>query len=73
MDLSELLAALLVCRAWLAMYNSQSAQTLRGGIDVLRFRAMMTGIGGLTVLGMLIGDRAGQTWIDDMKIGRIRF
>ena len=66
MDLSSLLAALLFAGLGLAMYRS-SAQTLRGGIDVLRFRAMMTGIGGLTVLGMLIGDRAGQTWIDDMS------
>ena len=65
MDLSSLLAALLFAGLGLAMYRS-SAQTLRGGIDVLRFRAMMTGIGGLTVLGMLIGDRADQTWIDDM-------
>ena len=65
-DLSSLLAALLFAGLGLAMYRS-SAQTLRGGIDVLRFRAMMTGIGGLTVLGMLIGDRAGQTWIDDMS------
>ena len=66
MDLSSLLAALLFAGLGLAMYRS-SAQTLRGGIDVLRFRAMMTGIGGLTVLGMLIGDRAGQTWIDDLS------
>ena len=65
-DLSSLLAALLFAGLGLAMYRS-SAQTLRGGIDVLRFRAMMTGIGGLTVLGMLIGDRAGQTWIDDLS------
>ena len=65
MDLSSLLAALLFAGLGLAMYRS-SAQTLRGGIDVLRFRAMMTGIGGLTVLGMLIGDRADQTWVDDM-------
>jgi hypothetical protein len=40
-----------------------SAKTLRGGIDVMRFRAMMTAIGGLTVLGVLVGDRAEEAWI----------
>ena len=46
-DLSSLLAALLFAGLGLAMYRS-SAQTLRGGIDVLRFRAMMTGIGAVS-------------------------
>ena len=29
----------------------------------MRFRAMMTAIGGLTVLGVLVGDRAEGAWI----------
>ena len=61
-DVSELLAAILFAALGLAMYQF-SANTLRGGIDVMRFRAMMTSIGALTVLGMLVGDRAGETWI----------
>ena len=62
MEMSELLAAILFAALGLAMYQF-SANTLRGGIDVMRFRAMMTSIGALTVLGMLVGDRAGETWI----------
>ena len=61
-DMSELLAAILFAALGFAMYQF-SANTLRGGIDVMRFRAMMTSIGALTVLGMLVGDRAGETWI----------
>ena len=59
---TDILAAALFAGLGLAMYQS-SADTLRGGIDVMRFRAMMTSIGALTVLGMLVGDRAGETWI----------
>lgn len=59
---TDVLAAALFAGLGLAMYQS-SANTLRGGIDVMRFRAMMTSIGALTVLGMLVGDRAGETWI----------
>lgn len=59
---TNLIAAVLFAALGLAMYQS-SAKTLRGGIDVMRFRAMMTSIGALTVLGMLVGDRAGETWI----------
>ena len=61
-DMSDLFAAVLFAALGLAMYQF-SANTLRGGIDVMRFRAMMTSIGALTVLGMLVGDRAGETWI----------
>ncbi len=58
----DILATVLFASLGFAMYQS-SANTLRGGIDVMRFRAMMTSIGALTVLGMLVGDRAGETWI----------
>ena len=51
---TDILAAALFAGLGLAMYQS-SANTLRGGIDVMRFRAMMTSIGALTVLGMLVG------------------
>ena len=61
MDMGELLAAILFAALGLAMYQF-SANTLRGGIDVMRFRAMMTSIGALTVLGILVGDRAGEIW-----------
>ena len=59
---TDLLAMVLFAALGFATYQS-SANTLRGGIDVMRFRAMMTGLGALTVLGVLVGDRAGQTWI----------
>lgn len=59
---SDIAATILFASLGFAMYQS-SANTLRGGIDVMRFRAMMTSIGALTVLGMLVGDRAGETWI----------
>ncbi|MAH29129.1 MAG: hypothetical protein CL959_00380 [Euryarchaeota archaeon] len=62
----DLVATILFASLGLAMYQS-SANTLRGGIDVMRFRAMMTSIGALTVLGMLVGDRAGEPWIDEPK------
>ena len=58
----DIVATVLFASLGFAMYQS-SANTLRGGIDVMRFRAMMTSIGALTVLGMLVGDRAGKTWI----------
>ena len=60
----DLVATILFASLGIAMYQS-SANTLRGGIDVMRFRAMMTSIGALTVLGMLVGDRAGEPWIDE--------
>ncbi len=59
---TDLLAMVLFAALGFATYQS-SANTLRGGIDVMRFRAMMTGLGALTVLGVLVGDRAGRTWI----------
>ncbi len=59
---TDIVSTVLFAGLGFAMYQS-SANTLRGGIDVMRFRAMMTGIGALTVLGMLVGDRAGETWI----------
>ena len=59
---TDVLAMVLFAALGFATYQS-SANTLRGGIDVMRFRAMMTGRGALTVLGVLVGDRAGQTWI----------
>ena len=61
-DLSEILACVLLFGLGFAMLKS-SAKTLRGGIDVMRFRAMMTALGGLTVLGVLVGDRAEEPWI----------
>ena len=61
-ELSEILACVLLFALGFAMLKS-SAKTLRGGIDVMRFRAMMTALGGLTVLGVLVGDRAEETWI----------
>ena len=61
-ELSEILACVLLFGLGFAMLKS-SAKTLRGGIDVMRFRAMMTALGGLTVLGVLVGDRAEETWI----------
>ena len=63
-DVTDILATLMFAGLGVAMYQS-SANTLRGGIDVMRFRAMMTAIGALTVLGMLVGDRAGETWIQE--------
>ena len=65
-SMTDIFAAILFAGLGYAMYQS-SANTLRGGIDVMRFRAMMTGIGALTVLGMLVGDRAGKTWIVEAK------
>ena len=59
---TDIAATILFATLGFAMYQS-SANTLRGGIDVMRFRAMMTSIGALTVVGMLVGDRAGETWI----------
>ena len=59
---TDIVATILFASLGFAMYQS-SANTLRGGIDVMRFRAMMTSIGALTVVGMLVGDRAGETWI----------
>lgn len=59
---TDLLAMVLFAALGFATYQS-STNTLRGGIDVMRFRAMMTGLGALTVLGVLVGDRAGRTWI----------
>ncbi len=59
---TDIVATILFTSLGFAMYQS-SANTLRGGIDVMRFRAMMTSIGALTVVGMLVGDRAGETWI----------
>lgn len=61
-ELSEILACVLLFGLGSAMLKG-SANTLRGGIDVMRFRAMMTALGGLTVLGVLVGDRAEETWI----------
>ncbi|MDA8623404.1 hypothetical protein N9L38_03950 [Candidatus Poseidoniales archaeon] len=61
-DLSDILACVLLFGLGFAMLKS-SAKTLRGGIDVMRFRAMMTALGGLTVLGVLVGDRAEEPWI----------
>ena len=61
-DLSEILACVLLFALGFAILQG-SAKTLRGGIDVMRFRAMMTALGGLTVLGVLVGDRAEETWI----------
>lgn len=61
-NVTDILATVLFAGLSFVMYQS-SANTLRGGIDVMRFRAMMTSIGALTVLGMLVGDRAGETWI----------
>jgi hypothetical protein len=58
----DIVATILFASLGFVMYQS-SANTLRGGIDVMRFRAMMTSIGALTVVGMLVGDRAGETWI----------
>ncbi|MAR46994.1 MAG: hypothetical protein CMA41_04235 [Euryarchaeota archaeon] len=58
----DIIATVIFIGLGYTMYQS-SANILRGGIDVMRFRAMMTGIGALTVLGMLVGDRAGETWI----------
>ncbi len=63
-DVTDIVATLMFAGLGVAMYQS-SANTLRGGIDVMRFRAMMTAIGALTVLGMLVGDRAGETWIQE--------
>ena len=62
-EVSDILAAVLLLGLGFSMYQG-SAKTLRGGIDVMRFRAMMTALGGLTVLGVLVGDRAEETWID---------
>ena len=45
---SDIIATVLFVGLGYVMYSS-SANTLRGGIDVMRFRAMMTGIGALTV------------------------
>ena len=61
-NLSEILACVLLFALGFAILQG-SAKTLRGGIDVMRFRAMMTALGGLTVLGVLVGDRAEETWI----------
>ena len=61
-SMADIVATILFASLGFAMYQS-SANTLRGGIDVMRFRAMMTSIGALTVVGMLVGDRAGETWI----------
>lgn len=61
---TDIVATILFASLGFAMYQS-SANTLRGGIDVMRFRAMMTSIGALTVVGMLVGDRAGETWITE--------
>jgi hypothetical protein len=61
-DMSEILACVLLLGLGIAMLQG-SAKTLRGGIDVMRFRAMMTAIGGLTVFGVLVGDRAEEAWI----------
>ena len=61
-NMADIVATFLFASLGFAMYQS-SANTLRGGIDVMRFRAMMTSIGALTVLGMLVGDRAGETSI----------
>ena len=61
-NLSEILACVLLSALGFAILQG-SAKTLRGGIDVMRFRAMMTALGGLTVLGVLVGDRAEETWI----------
>ena len=61
-ELSEILACVLLFGLGFAMLKG-SAKTLRGGIDVMRFRAMMTSLGGLTVLGVLVGDRAEEIWI----------
>ena len=61
-EISEILAGVLLLGLGFAMLKG-SANTLRGGIDVMRFRAMMTAIGGLTVLGVLVGDRAEGAWI----------
>ena len=63
-SMADIAATILFASLGLAMYQS-SANTLRGGIDVMRFRAMMTSIGALTVVGMLVGDRAGETWIEE--------
>ena len=65
-SMADIAATILFASLGLAMYQS-SANTLRGGIDVMRFRAMMTSLGALTVVGMLVGDRAGETWIDEPK------
>ena len=62
-EVSDILAAVLLLGLGFSMYQG-SAKTLRGGIDVMRFRAMMTALGGLTVLGVLVGDRAEETWIN---------
>ena len=61
-NLSGILACVLLFALGFAILQG-SAKTLRGGIDVMRFRAMMTALGGLTVLGVLVGDRAEETWI----------
>ena len=61
---SDVIATVLFVGLGYVMYSS-STNTLRGGIDVMRFRAMMTGIGALTVFGMLVGDRAGEPWITE--------
>ena len=61
---TDIVATILFASLGFAMHQS-SANTLRGGIDVMRFRAMMTSIGALTVVGMLVGDRAGEKWIDE--------
>lgn len=61
-EVSEILACILLSVLGFTMLKG-SAKTLRGGIDVMRFRAMMTALGGLTVLGVLVGDRAEETWI----------
>ena len=63
-DTGDVVASLLFAGLGFSMYQT-SANTLRGGIDVMRFRAMMTGVGALTILGILVGDRAGETWIVD--------
>ena len=63
-NMVDIVAAILFASLGFAMYQS-SANTLRGGIDVMRFRAMMTSIGALTVVGMLVGDRAGEAWINE--------
>ena len=65
-SMADIAATILFASLGLAMYQS-SANTLRGGIDVMRFRAMMTSLGALSVVGMLVGDRAGETWIDEPK------
>ena len=61
---ADIVASLLFAGLGFSMYQP-SANTLRGGIAVMRVRAMMTGIGALTILGILVGDRAGETWIVD--------